>query len=85
MPQLRFSIGAVNHGFRSHKRKINFDGEEKIGGDTSGSCNVDVVCGDGDVAFGDLIDFYRDRGKLTVVDAEGQIDEVYGRLVEALA
>jgi adenylate kinase len=32
-----------------------------------------------------LIDFYRDRGKLTVVDAEGQIDEVYGRLVEALA
>jgi len=32
-----------------------------------------------------LIDFYRDRGKLTVVDAEGQIDEVYGRLVEALS
>ena len=32
-----------------------------------------------------LIDFYRDRGKLTVVDAEGQIDEVYERLVEALA
>ena len=32
-----------------------------------------------------LIDFYRDRGKLTVVDAEGQIDEVYERLVAALA
>ena len=32
-----------------------------------------------------LIDFYRERGKLTTVDAEGLIDEVYGRLTEALA
>jgi adenylate kinase len=32
-----------------------------------------------------LIDFYRERGKLTTVDAEGSIDEVYGRLTEALA
>lgn len=31
-----------------------------------------------------LIDFYRARGKLTTVEAEGPIDEVYGRLVEAL-
>lgn len=31
-----------------------------------------------------LIDFYRDRGKLTVVDAEGSIDGVYERLVDAL-
>lgn len=31
-----------------------------------------------------LIDFYRDRGKLTIVDAEGSIDEVYERLVAAL-
>ena len=32
-----------------------------------------------------LIDFYRERGKLTTVDAEGSIDEVYGRLTEALS
>ena len=32
-----------------------------------------------------LIEFYRDRGKLTTVDAEGAIDEVYARLTAALA
>ena len=32
-----------------------------------------------------LIDFYRERGKLVTIDAVGAIDEVYGRLVEALS
>ncbi len=32
-----------------------------------------------------LIDFYRKREKLTTVDAEGSIDDVYERLVAALA
>jgi len=31
-----------------------------------------------------LIEFYRKRGKLTTIDAEGAIDEVYGRLTAAL-
>lgn len=31
-----------------------------------------------------LIEFYRNRGKLTTIDAEGDIDAVYGRLLEAL-
>ena len=31
-----------------------------------------------------LIDFYRERGKLVTVDAVGAIDEVYGRLLDAL-
>ena len=31
-----------------------------------------------------LIEFYRGRGKLKVIEAEGNIQEVYGRLVEAL-
>jgi adenylate kinase len=31
-----------------------------------------------------LIDFYRDREKLITIDAEGAIDEVYGRLTAAL-
>ena len=31
-----------------------------------------------------LIDFYRERGKLTTVNAEGTIDEVYERLLAAL-
>ncbi len=31
-----------------------------------------------------LIDYYATRGKLTTIDAEGTIDEVYERLLEAL-
>jgi len=31
-----------------------------------------------------LIDFYKQRGKLTTIDAEGSIDEVYQRLLGAL-
>ncbi len=31
-----------------------------------------------------LIDFYKQRNKLTTIDAEGGIDEVYGRLLAAL-
>jgi adenylate kinase len=31
-----------------------------------------------------LVDFYRDRSKLVTIDAEGSIDEVYGRLTKAL-
>ncbi|MGB5688086.1 MAG: adenylate kinase [Woeseiaceae bacterium] len=31
-----------------------------------------------------LIDFYRKRGKLTTIDAEGSIEEVYERLIAAL-
>lgn len=31
-----------------------------------------------------LVSFYEDRGKLRVVPAEGEIEEVYGRLVSAL-
>jgi len=32
-----------------------------------------------------LVEFYRKRGKLTTIDAEGEIDEVYERLVSALS
>jgi adenylate kinase len=31
-----------------------------------------------------LVEFYRGRGKLKIVDAVGNVDEVYGRLLEAL-
>ena len=32
-----------------------------------------------------LIDFYRDRDKLVTIDAEGAMDDVYGRLLNALS
>jgi adenylate kinase family enzyme len=31
-----------------------------------------------------LIEFYKEREKLTTIDAEGEIDEVYARLLESL-
>ena len=31
-----------------------------------------------------LIEFYRGRGKLKIIDAQGNVDEVYGRLLETL-
>ncbi len=31
-----------------------------------------------------LVDFYKQRGKLTTINAEGDIDEVYQRLIDAL-
>jgi adenylate kinase len=31
-----------------------------------------------------LIDYYRKRGRLKIVDADGDIDEVYGRFLEVL-
>lgn len=31
-----------------------------------------------------VIDFYRSRGKLTTIDADGSVDEVYARLLDAL-
>jgi adenylate kinase len=31
-----------------------------------------------------LVDFYKQRGKLTTINAEGNIDEVYQRLIDAL-
>ncbi len=32
-----------------------------------------------------VIDFYRSRGTLKTIDAEGEIDEVYARLLDAVA
>jgi adenylate kinase len=31
-----------------------------------------------------LVEYYRGKGKLKVIDAEGSIDEVYGRFIDAL-
>ncbi|MGH8075484.1 MAG: adenylate kinase, partial [Lysobacter sp.] len=32
-----------------------------------------------------VVDFFRQRGKLSVVDGVGSLDEVFTRIVEALA
>jgi len=50
-------LTSVNHQFR----EINNSKISKIGNDTSGSCNVDVVCSASQSGVGPLIDFYRDQ------------------------
>lgn len=75
-PQLRLAMKSVQHGFRSMKR-----GTLKIGGDTSGSCNVDVVCGEGDVAFGSLIDARRDQIQAVGAYTLNGVDTCSGTLV----
>lgn len=75
LPQLRFRIEAINHGFRGIQEG------RKIGGDTSGSCNVDVACSQGDVTFGDLIDFYRDQIRSVGAYTVDGIDTCSGALI----
>jgi len=57
---LKLSLGSVNHGFRDYRQRV--DPWEKIGGDTTGACNVDVICGAETLpGLGEEIDKYRDQ------------------------
>ncbi len=50
-PDMALALASVNHGFRGFQAKSSKD--EKIGNDSSGSCNIDVVCSSADNrAFG---------------------------------
>ena len=79
LPQIRFRIETVNHGFRD-LIKVDENGV-KIGGDTSGSCNVDVACSEGDLTFGDLIDFYRNQIGSVGAYTMGGTDTCSGALI----
>ena len=79
LPQMRFRIETVNHGFRD-LIKVDENGV-KIGGDTSGSCNVDVACSEGDLTFGDLIDFYRNQIGSVGAYTMGGTDTCSGALI----
>ena len=41
-PDMALALSSVNHGFRGFRDKSSKD--DKIGSDSSGACNIDVVC-----------------------------------------
>lgn len=75
LPDLRLSLAKVNYGFRDKKNN------GKIGGDSSGSCNVDVVCDASNVEFGGLIDNYREQIRSVAAYTLNGIDTCTGALI----
>ncbi|MEM9079186.1 MAG: trypsin-like serine protease [Verrucomicrobiota bacterium] len=80
-PQLQLGIAQVNHGFRSafHKNLL------KIGGDTSGSCNIDVTCTDSQYPFASLVQFYQDQIRSVGAYTINGIDTCTGALINNTA
>ena len=77
---LSLELGSINHGFRSHQ------GGEKIGGDTSGACNIDVICDADDIpGIGASIDQYRDEISSVGAYTLGGVDTCSGALVNNTA
>jgi len=75
---LTLQLASVNQGFRGWK-KINHG---KIGGDRSGSCNIDVVCDADDYAvIGPLIEPFRDQIRSVGAYTLNGIDTCSGALV----
>jgi len=75
---LLLQLASVNQGFRGWK-KIDHG---KIGGDTSGSCNIDVVCDANDLAtIGPLIEPFRDQIRSVGAYTLNGIDTCSGALI----
>lgn len=75
---LDLELASVNHGFRGWKR-----GGLKIGGEISGSCNLDVACGGGD-GF-PLVEMFSDEIRSVGAYTLGGIDTCTGALVNNTA
>ncbi|MEM9824940.1 MAG: GEVED domain-containing protein [Planctomycetota bacterium] len=97
-PELRLSVASVNHGFRSHEgtatpantahetSDASHEKSDKIGGDVSGSCNIDVVCGADDLpGVGQQIDAFRDEIRSVGAYTVGGIDTCSGSLINNTA
>ena len=88
--ELDLQLASVNQGFRGWQsidkaidkaidKKLNHG---KIGGDTSGSCNIDVVCDANDLAtIGPLIEPFRDQIRSVGAYTLNGIDTCSGALV----
>lgn len=72
--ELVLKLAKVNHGFRSLRRT------NKIGGDTSGACNIDVACTE-DPVVGVLIEAYADQIRSVGAYTIAGIDTCSGALV----
>jgi hypothetical protein len=73
LSELRLSLAAVNYGFRNKTKS-------KIGGDTSGSCNVDVACD-----LNGIVDAYRDQIRSVGAYTLSGIDTCSGALINNTA
>ncbi|MGI9244280.1 MAG: putative Ig domain-containing protein, partial [Verrucomicrobiales bacterium] len=83
-PDMSLALASVNHGFRGFQDKSSK--EDKIGDDSSGSCNVDVVCTAADnSAVGPLIDMYRDEIRSVGAYTVGGVDTCTGALINNTA
>ena len=78
---LKLELAQVSHGFRGFRPKSAKD--TKIGGDTSASCNIDVIC-DGTTlpgGVGALIDGMRDQIRSVGAYTLGGVDACSGTLL----
>lgn len=81
--KLQLRLGSVNYGFRDHG---GHGGHEKIGGSTSGSCNIDVVCDSQSLpGIGAMIDEYRNEIRSVGAYTLNGIDTCSGALVNNTA
>lgn len=71
--ELALTLAKVNHGFRGLKA-------DKIGGDTSGACNIDVACTN-DPTVGNLIQAYADQIRSVGAYTLGGVDTCSGALI----
>ncbi len=73
---LVLELASVNHGFR----------HEKIGGDISGTCNIDVNCDDNTLpGIGSMIDIYRNQIRSVGAYTLNGIDTCTGALINNTA
>ena len=84
--QLALQLSSINHGFRSViSRNFLKHGSGKIGGNTSGLCNIDAVCRSGDPnvneTLGPILDLYQDQIRSVAAYTINGIDTCSGALI----
>jgi len=77
--ELKLELASVNYGFRSWKDK-----SIKIGGATSGACNVDVTCSASEIGSV-MIDLFQDQIRSVGAYTLGGVDTCSGALVNNTA
>ena len=75
LSDLRLNLAKVNYGFRNNSN------DSKIGGSSSGNCNVDVVCDASDGSFADMIDNFREQIRSVAAYTINGVDTCTGALI----
>ncbi len=80
---LDLHLATVNHGFRSWH--TGSEKHAKIGGDTSGSCNIDVICTAAQSGIGPAIEQYRNQMRSVGAYTVGGVDACSGAMINNTA